>query len=145
MCILAMLAATLSFRVFQDIYVLRAVLGQALILAFLGVLICAILLCVHVVFVLLRCFDRYTGMMVGVLLAASDPVDCTRGRQELGEGPRLPRGAAGRRMNVECTGVILLTSSPTAVQLCLPMQWRRTSMRLNMTQRLRLPCRKCLG
>ena len=36
------------------------------------------------------------------------------------------------------------TSSPTAVQLCFPMQWRRTSIWLWMTQRLRLPCRKCL-
>ena len=32
--------------------------GQALLLAFLGVFLCAILLCVHVVFVLLRYFDR---------------------------------------------------------------------------------------
>ena len=43
-----------SFRVFQDIYVLRAVLGQAFLLAFLDVLLCAVLLCVYVVFVLLR-------------------------------------------------------------------------------------------
>ena len=36
---------------------LRAVLGRALLLAFLGVLLCAVLLCVPVVFVLLRYFE----------------------------------------------------------------------------------------
>ena len=56
----------------------------------------AVLLCFCVVFVLLRYFDRYTGMMFGAVLAVPDPVGCARGRQELGEGTRLPRGATER-------------------------------------------------
>ena len=48
----------LSLRVFQDVYVLRAVLGQALILAFPGRAASArFLLCVYAVLMLLRYFE----------------------------------------------------------------------------------------
>merc|ERR1712107_802747 len=52
------------------------------------------------------------------------------------------RPDAPERQSIECRAFCSsLTSSPTPVQLCLPMQWRRASIPLKMTQRLRLPCK----
>ena len=45
------------FRVFQGLHVLRGALGQALLPVFLGVLICAVLLCIYVVFMQLPYFE----------------------------------------------------------------------------------------
>ena len=57
-----------------DIYLFRKVMGQALVLAFPGVLLCSVLVCAFVVYLLPKYFDWNTGMMFGAMLAASDPV-----------------------------------------------------------------------
>jgi NhaP-type Na+/H+ or K+/H+ antiporter len=92
-----------------DIYMFRKVMGQALLLAFPGVFLCTVILCVFVVYWLPQYFDWYTGMMFGAMLAASDPVAVLAGMKELGADPRLTTIISGESiMNDGCAVVLFM-------------------------------------
>jgi len=92
-----------------DIYMFRKVMGQALILAFPGVLLSAVLMCAFVVFLLPQYFDWNTGMMFGAMLAASDPVAVLAGMKELGADPRLTTIISGESIMNDGCALVLFT------------------------------------
>jgi len=92
-----------------DIYMFRKVMGQALILAFPGVLLSAVLMCVFVMALLPQYFDWTTGMMFGAMLAASDPVAVLAGMKELGADPRLTTIISGESIMNDGCAVVLFT------------------------------------
>jgi len=92
-----------------DLYMFRKVMGQALVLAFPGVLLSAVLMCAFVVFLLPQYFDWNTGMMFGAMLAASDPVAVLAGMKELGADPRLTTIISGESIMNDGCAVVLFT------------------------------------
>jgi NhaP-type Na+/H+ or K+/H+ antiporter len=92
-----------------DPYMFRKVLGQVLILAFPGVLMSAVIMCVFVVYALPDFFDWNTGMMFGAMLAASDPVSVLAGMKEIGADPRLITIISAESIMNDGCGVLLFT------------------------------------
>ena len=92
-----------------DTYLFRKVMGQALVLAFPGVLLCSVLVCAFVVYLLPKYFDWNTGMMFGAMLAASDPVAVLAGMKELGADPRLTTIISGESIMNDGCAVVLFT------------------------------------
>jgi NhaP-type Na+/H+ or K+/H+ antiporter len=92
-----------------DIYLFRKVMGQALVLAFPGVLLCSVLVSAFVVYLLPQYFDWNTGMMFGAMLAASDPVAVLAGMKELGADPRLTTIISGESIMNDGCAVVLFT------------------------------------
>eukprot|EP00931_Biecheleriopsis_adriatica_P007107 TRINITY_DN108421_c0_g1_i1.p1 TRINITY_DN108421_c0_g1~~TRINITY_DN108421_c0_g1_i1.p1 ORF type:complete len:715 (-),score=130.41 TRINITY_DN108421_c0_g1_i1:20-1843(-) len=92
-----------------DIYMFRKVMGQALVLAFPGVLLSALLMCIFIVYLLPQYFDWSTGMMFGAMLAASDPVAVLAGMKQLGADPRLTTIISGESIMNDGCAVVLFT------------------------------------